>query len=337
MPNQELEVLQQEQDQEFVPYGDVLSVVTRRDEGKSDKEVFLGDCGFDWEQTDGSAYMTAQNQRLTFRPSSLSKLMRVFKMSPSYFGKLPRSYIKDHFDYHFRENSSMKLTLKLRDASQIRGVLTDEENNISNLDLYSLFHRDFNRNNEFIIQDFKGTEDKLYLRFILNQPFNLGNPNDPFYVGFYLNNNELSPISFDMGLMVFRLVCSNGAIQTFANHSLFPSGFKTFSVNELLTKLPLVIDGVRGELGKAADRLNAMKEIAWTNETWDEFKLRLRKARVTNKFKQLVNDNFESPPQNLYLFYDTMTRVSQEYSVRTRFTLDTISGKILFEGIDSLV
>lgn len=312
-----------------------LEKLTKLHEGCTDVDANSKETKFFFD-SNANPILQVKKSDYVLKKFALNQLRRHYGMSPSYFDKIPNSYTEEHLNMHLAAGEK-NLIVKLQSDVTVRGVLLDSDNNISNLDVFKTF-LDSGVFNDHNIEYFKANQNSMHMRLASKNEAFRASKDDPFHLGLYVYNEEVTPLHFDMGFMLWRLVCSNGAIRTFANQQHFEKGFKTFGINDLRNKLTPAIKYSQKFSNVFQKNLVELKSMTWTEDEWKEYTKQMHKSRWGKGFAEKLMKIFEqNRPENGFKLFNTITNVSQAMSEKARKRFDTAAMMVAFYGVQTLI
>jgi len=224
---------------------------------------------------------------------------------------------------YFTSNSGQK---------HVRALLDEDTVPVDNLDLLNIVEQSFPSDSIWL--DFAsgaGMEDEdFHARFVTNHKFD---PGDGLLcnLGFHLRSSELGLGSLTLDALLFRQVCSNGAIITYGNNSYFASKFKNVMVEDVQDLLANCVDRMQNDLDHMITKLKASIDYTVSSDEVRGLFNSLKHRRGFNRnFVESVEGHALDPNiSNFWQVTNTLTRAAQELPDNNRMKYETLAGNLL--------
>lgn len=214
----------------------------------------------------------------------------------------------------------------------VRAILDEDIIPVDNLDLLNIVEQSFS--SDSVSLDFAsglGMEDEdFHARFVTHHQFD---PGDGLMcnLGFHLRSSELGIGALSLDALLFRQICSNGAVITYGNNSYFSSKFKDVMVEDLKDILANCVSRMQDDLDQMVDKLKASIAYNVTNDEVRGLFTSLKHRRGFNRtFVESVEGHALDPNiSNFWQVTNTITRAAQDLPDNHRIKYETLAGNLL--------
>jgi len=214
----------------------------------------------------------------------------------------------------------------------VRAIIDEDIVPVDNKDLVDIVTASFGSGN--INLDFAsgaGMEDEdFHARFFTNHTFDPGDGLE-CSLGFHLRSSELCMGALTLDALLFRKICSNGAIVTYGNSSYFSSKFRDIMADDLSAILTNCVDRMQEDLIEMMARIRLSLDHKVSNDQVRDLFTSLKNRRGLNKnFVESVEGQALDPNiSNFWQVTNTITRSAQDLNDNHRLRYESLAGSLL--------
>lgn len=279
--------------------------------------------------------------------TALKQLCRMIKVPHAFVEKNP-SFLNDGImkfwldralsgDESGSKKSKLSSTKIIRyftssSTKHIRSIVDEDVVPIDNYDLLSTVLGNFSDGD--VTLDFAsgtGMEDEdFHARFYTNDSFDPGDGLE-CRLGFHVRSSELAQGKLTLDSLIFRKVCSNGAIITYGNSSYFTAKFRDIMLNDMKDVLGNCVERMKEDLTDVMSRLRLSVSHSMSNDDVRELFSSLKHRRGLNRnFVESVEGYALDPDiSNFWQVANTITRSAQELGDNHRLKYEELAGSLL--------
>jgi len=318
-----------------VAWDDVVYKVSQDDANKYDMDyVETRDMSMD-ERT-GLVHIKKKKYSLTDHSSG--QVCRHFNIPKAFWKNIldneARAYLFNKFSYEI--NTAYYLRCRKGQGGNpdtMRAVLSDRFVPLDNRFILEQLKTFFDQNKSDIV-NFDLNDWSMHFRFIMNDKvldLSNGHP-DVLNAGVHLSNSEVGLMSTNIDAMVFRQVCSNGAILKFEDKSFLKQAHQGYPEENFAEAYKESIWDAVEYARIAYKNIKKSKDIVIKkDEDIDKRFIPLEKSKkYTDDFINSMRNDFKKSDRTLYDLFNVMTEKSQELSWDKRINLEKIAGTLLF-------
>lgn len=217
-------------------------------------------------------------------------------------------------------------------VKHIRAIIDEDVVPVDNFEVVQAVLKSFDDSN--VSLDYgSGTgidDESFHARFILPDTFD---PGDGLscQLGFHIRSSELAQGSLVLDALIFRQVCSNGAIITYGNSSYFDAKFKDIMLEDLKDilsnssmrmkeDLVTILEKLRMSIGFSVDQ-NQVRELFGS--------LKHRRG-LSHAFMESVEGHALDPNiSNFWQVTNTITKAAQDLNDEQRIKYERLAGNLL--------
>lgn len=310
-----------------------LSSIDYRHDGETGLHVIK-------DRTSGEDYVLQSN-------TALKQLCRMIKVPHAFVKKNP-NYLNDGIMNFWMDRalsggddgskkSKLSSTKVIRyfesgNTKHIRAIVDEDVVPVDNFDLVDLVLESFGRSN--VNLDFaSGTgldDETFHARFTTNDVFDPGDGHE-CSLGFHLSSSELAQGSLTLDSLIFRKICSNGAIVTYGNSSYFNSRFKDIMLEDMHGILTNCVGRMQKDLVDMLNRIRITMDHTVDNDGVRDIFNSLRHRKGLNKsFVESIEGHALSPDvSNFWQVTNTITRAAQDLSDTNRIKYERLAGSLM--------
>lgn len=214
----------------------------------------------------------------------------------------------------------------------VRAVADEDVVPVDNLDLIQTVLGSFGEDS--LNLDFaSGTgldDESFHARFVTNHSFDPGDGLE-CSLGFHIRSSELVQGNLTLDSLIFRKICSNGAIVTYGNSSYFTSKFKDVMAEDLNSILTNCVGRMREDLVEMLSRIRLTMDYSMNGDSVRELFNSLKHRRGLNKtFVESIEGQALDPNiANFWQVTNTITRSAQILPDNNRIKYEKLAGSLL--------
>jgi hypothetical protein len=216
----------------------------------------------------------------------------------------------------------------------LRGVLTERYARLDNADLLAALLPLWESRVEvgwFVLND-----ETLHLRLLDPQLTREALPGDRLVAGLHIANSEVGKRSVTVDALVFRLVCQNGLVKLVKGRSLLHQRHVALSQREFALALrEAVREALTSGTGFMERLVRATQQpVRDLDRTLATLVERWRLSQSTERLvRQALLCERNDQQETLYGLVNGLTRAAQRLDPDERYTLETLAGQLLDEGL----
>lgn len=173
-------------------------------------------------------------------------------------------------------------------------------------------------------------DETFHARFVMPEAFD---PGDGLLcqLGFHIRSSELAQGSLVLDALLYRQVCSNGAIITYGNNSYFSSKFKDIMLEDLKDILSNASERMREDLAEVMAKLRMSIGYSINQEQVRELFGSLKHRRgLSHAFMESVEGHALDPNiSNFWQVTNTITKAAQDLNDDQRMKYERLAGHLL--------
>lgn len=180
----------------------------------------------------------------------------------------------------------------------------------------------------YIVKNYSVTPAMLNLRIISKDKINING--DELSFGFDIKNSNIGKSSVEISVLIFRWICTNGMIM--GGGKAYVMKQRHISVSreqlvsnfiELLSQMPKITMSIKEMVEKSIDKKLNSDEM---QRIIDMLKVKGVIAGAANRIIDNIEPEYEG---TLWGAVNAVTKLSQQYSINTRLTMEKAAGTIM--------
>lgn len=217
------------------------------------------------------------------------------------------------------------------DKMFIRAILPKNYVTLSNLDVFKTLAEVVGDSAVLDGVDSLGDGDTPLFHVRVHLPEQVGTPEDPCFIGMSIVGSELGANSNQLivNALLYRQICSNGAIATFGESPFFVTKYKGVQPEDLRTIFGSAVQRLNTELGTFRDKVIEAKASRMLSR--DDLRKFFSELRTRRNIKHDIIDNLEetvlTEPERFATKWDLVNLITERAK-----TLD-FSSRIYFESL----
>lgn len=210
----------------------------------------------------------------------------------------------------------------------IRGILSNRYSVLDNRELLSnLLESNILRG--FDIKSAYMDMDRLHMRVVDSQMIKIDG--EDLFAGIQIDNSDVGKSSLSVKYLIYKQVCSNGLILPRGEGVLFRQKHIGISAEEFRDGLKHSLDVLPDLVAKTKDIVNTNRQIKLTQEELDVALEKIKRDTFISEdnietVKKLTTDRYGL---NNWGLINSITQISQEYSLDRRLELEKYASKLL--------
>lgn len=173
-------------------------------------------------------------------------------------------------------------------------------------------------------------DEEFHARFLIPGTFDPGD-GFPCQLGFHLRSSELAQGTLNLDALIFRQICSNGAVVTYGNSSYFSSKFRDIMLEDLHSIIQNCSVRMQEDLAELMAKLRHSLDYNINSEEVRELFGGLKHRRGLNRaFIESVEGHALDPNiSNFWQVTNTITRAAQDLNDTQRIKYEKLAGSLL--------
>jgi len=181
-------------------------------------------------------------------------------------------------------------------------------------------------------------DESFHSRFYTKDAFDPGDGLE-CRLGFHLRSSELAQGNIILDALVYRQVCSNGAIITYGNTSYFSSKFRDVMLEDMQGILSNCVQRMQMDLGEMLKVIRTSVAHQISNDAVRDLFGNLKNRRGLNRnfIESVEGHALELNISNFWQVTNTITRAAQELPDNNRLKYESLAGNLLNLNLPKLV
>jgi len=173
-------------------------------------------------------------------------------------------------------------------------------------------------------------DETFHARFVLPETFDPGDGH-PCQLGFHIRSSELAQGNLTLDALIFRQVCSNGAIVTYGNNSYLSTKFKDIMLEDLRSIIGNCASRMQEDMLVMLAKLRHSIDFNVSNsEVRDLFGSLKHRRGLSQNFMESVEGHALDPNiSNFWQVTNTITRAAQDLNDDQRIKYEKLAGSLL--------
>lgn len=217
-------------------------------------------------------------------------------------------------------------------VKHIRAIVDEDVVPVDNFDIINTVLSAFGDGNvDLDYGSGAGVDDEsFHARFVLPEVFDPGDGLD-CQLGFHIRSSELAQGSLVLDALIFRKVCSNGAIITYGNSSYFDAKFKDIMLEDLRSILGNSSERMKEDLATIMQKLRMSIGFSVDQGQVRELFASLKHRRgLSFAFMESVEGHALDPNiSNFWQVTNTITKAAQDLNDEQRMKYERLAGNLL--------